>query len=250
MSLGVFIGCVVLGLSGLALILFPDFRKKLLILSGGFLNVFIEDRAKTPEGANAIFQQAIEVAQEKYNKANNLLRQRSGELEVAKENLTASRKKLAELESSCENLVKQERYEEASILATQREEFLIDLERQAKLVESLGPVVDECRAIANHQELTLRQLKVKRKQIISDLQMNKQMTEMYDDLDQLKKNNTVSKLLESVEEGHQDSRQSAIGAKVVHENKLETKINNAQLELKNINNNSYIESLKKKYEKS
>ncbi|WP_097006739.1 PspA/IM30 family protein [Lacrimispora amygdalina] len=249
MTFGVFIGCVALGLSTLALIIFPDFRKKLKILSGGFLNVFIEDRAKTPEGANAIFQQAIDVAQDKYNKANTLLRQRSGELEMEKENLITTNKKLADLEKSCERLVQIGKDQDAEILAIQREELLVDIERQKKLVESLGPVVEECKTIAAHQENTLHQLKIKRKQIIADLQMNKQMSEMYDDLDELKKTSTVNKLLESVEEGHLSSKQEAIGAKIVHQNKLETKANNAQLELKNIKNNDYIESLKKKYEK-
>lgn len=249
MTLGVFIGWVVIALLGTALIIFPGFRKKLMILTGGFLNLFVENRAKTPEGANAIFQQAIDVAQERYNKADNLLRQRAGELELAKENLITANKKLAELESSCERLVQNKRYGDAEVMAEQREELLIDVERQKRLVESLGPVVQECKTIANHQESVLRQLRIKRKQTVADLQMNKQMSAMYDDLDELKKTSAVDKLLESVEEGHTASRQEAIGAKVTHQNKLETKTQNIQNEMKKIDNSNYIESLKKKYEK-
>lgn len=33
----------------LALIIFPEFRHKIKVLVGGFLNVFVEDAAKTPE---------------------------------------------------------------------------------------------------------------------------------------------------------------------------------------------------------
>lgn len=44
----------------LALIIFPGVRDKLKVLVGGFLNIFVEDMAKTPEGAKAVFQQAIE----------------------------------------------------------------------------------------------------------------------------------------------------------------------------------------------
>ena len=51
----------------LALIVFPGVRGKLKVLVGGFLNIFVEDMAKSPEGAKAVFQQAIEEVQERYN---------------------------------------------------------------------------------------------------------------------------------------------------------------------------------------
>lgn len=35
----------------LALIVFPGVRQKIRVLVGGFLNIFVEDVAKTPEGA-------------------------------------------------------------------------------------------------------------------------------------------------------------------------------------------------------
>lgn len=249
MTLGVFLAAVALGLSGFALVLFPEVRKKVGILTRGTLNVFIEDKAKTPEGAKAIFQQAIDISQDKYAKASNLLRQRAGELETAKQDLLITQKELKELETTCERLVQNGKYEEATLIATQREETLVDLDRQTKLIESLGPVVEECKAIANHQERNLRELKVKKKQIITDLEMNKQMTSMYDDLDELKKVSQVDKLLDSVNDGHKESRQQAIGAKVLHENKLETKVDRVKLKMKDVKNSDYIEELKKKYEK-
>lgn len=63
----------------LALIVFPGVRGKLKVLVGGFLNIFVEDMAKTPEGAKAVFQQAIEEVQERYNKAGDTLNRFVGE---------------------------------------------------------------------------------------------------------------------------------------------------------------------------
>ena len=42
-----------------SLILFPSFRQQLKALAGGFLQVFVQDTAKTPDGARAIYAQKI-----------------------------------------------------------------------------------------------------------------------------------------------------------------------------------------------
>ena len=66
MDIFIYIG---LGLAGLALILFPEVRQKLMVLARGGLNLFVEERAKTPEGAGAVFSAAIREDQEKYDQA-------------------------------------------------------------------------------------------------------------------------------------------------------------------------------------
>ena len=54
-----------------ALVLFPEVRKKATVLFRGAANLFVEDQAKTPEGAKAIFTQAITEAEEKYQTAKD-----------------------------------------------------------------------------------------------------------------------------------------------------------------------------------
>ena len=49
-----------------SLILFPSFRQQLKALAGGFLQVFVQDTAKTPDGARAIYAQKIDEMTEKY----------------------------------------------------------------------------------------------------------------------------------------------------------------------------------------
>lgn len=56
--MGIVIGAVAV-VFVLALIIFPGVRGKLKVLVGGFLNIFVEDIAKTPEGAKAVFQQLL-----------------------------------------------------------------------------------------------------------------------------------------------------------------------------------------------
>ena len=49
--MGIVIGAVAV-VFVLALIIFPGVRGKLKVLVGGFLNIFVEDIAKTPEKSN------------------------------------------------------------------------------------------------------------------------------------------------------------------------------------------------------
>lgn len=54
---------VVICVSGafvISLILFPSWREQIKTLAGGFLQKFVQDTAKTPEGAKAIYAQKIE----------------------------------------------------------------------------------------------------------------------------------------------------------------------------------------------
>ena len=97
---------IVLGLILLALLIFPEFRKKIKVLVGGFLNVFVEDAAKTPEGAEAVFNQAIQEAQNNYNKAASTFNKLSGELKSTEDSIARLTKELRDVEANCERLVK------------------------------------------------------------------------------------------------------------------------------------------------
>lgn len=103
--MGIVIGAVAV-VFVLALIIFPGVRGKLKVLVGGFLNIFVEDIAKTPEGAKAVFQQAIEEVQERYNKAGDTLNRFVGEQSSVQKNLNKLYGELKDVESKCESLVR------------------------------------------------------------------------------------------------------------------------------------------------
>lgn len=249
MTLGGVIGCTVVGLGVLALIMFPGFRQRLSVLCGGLLNNIVIDKAKTPDGAKAIYQQAIDEAQTQYNKASDMLQKTAGRLEVAKKNLAKAQGELADVESKCDNLVKNGRIESAYVLSEKRDEILATIEQYTQAVKSLEPMVNDAKMIATQKEQQLRKLKTDSKRKIAELEMNQQMGEMYDQMDELKRKNAVSKLLDSVNDGCEDAKQRAIGARAVHENKLETKAGRAMIEAKNIQSSDYIASLQRKYNK-
>lgn len=75
-----------------SLILFPSFRQQLKALAGGFLQVFVQDTAKTPDGARAIYAQKIDEMTEKYTDACNTLRDLTGKLKTIQDNYAVSQK--------------------------------------------------------------------------------------------------------------------------------------------------------------
>ena len=74
MELGNIIIIVAIVLVVLIFALFPEARS----LFKGFTRLFIKDMATTPEGAEAIYGEKIEQAQDAYNKADNAYKVAAG----------------------------------------------------------------------------------------------------------------------------------------------------------------------------
>jgi len=238
---------VIIALIVLALVLFPDARKKAMVLVGGIFNVFIEDQAKTPEGAAAVYNQVIGETQEKYNQAASTLNKLVGELNHAKsteERLTA---KIKQTEASCENLVKAGRMAEAQIYAEKRSELLAELENEKQKIMKLTPMVDEATRIHASYDKKLRDLERQKKETINKIKMNSQMKDLYGDLDELRKDTATDKMLSAVRDGANELEKEATGARIVHENRASTKIARAEQKAAQLQSDEYLASLAKKY---
>jgi hypothetical protein len=222
---------------------------KLRTLVKGFFGIFVEDLAKTPEGANAVYNQAIEKEQEKYNIANDTLMRIAGQLDTAKKNYESTLQKVKSIEEKCEKLAQAGKFDQLDILAKERSELLEDIESLSRLVSELTPMYEEAKLINNKLEENLNKLKKDRKRVINEMKINSQLKDMYDDMNELKNTTDVSKLLDVVKDGAREKREMAVGAKVIHNNKLSTKIEKAHKEAKDLQTDEFVESLKKKYNK-
>lgn len=243
-----FIGYVLIALVVLALIIFPDFRKKLKVLLGGFLNVFVEDAAKTPEGAQAVFNQAIEEVQDKYNMASRTYNKLYGELQHAQDDLMALKNKLKEIEAACENFAKRGDRSNAEVYASRRLEIISDIKQKEECVSRLTPMVADAKNIHEAYGKKLRELKRTSKETINKMKMNGQLNDLLGDLDELKRESATDKLLGSVMDGASDLQKETDGARAVHENRLSTKMARAEAEAAKAQNDAYLEDLMKKYQ--
>lgn len=227
------------------LILFPEFRA----LLKGFARIFIKDMATTPEGAEAIYSEKIDQAQDAYAKADNALKVAAGKLSTAKKDMENLKNKLAKVEAECESLVKNGKLDFAQLKAEEREEVLADIKRYSELIKAYEVAANTAKEAQEMCEKSLRKLKRESKEVVENMKVKKQLKEVYDDMDELKNVTATDKLLESVRDKNKDLDAVVEGSKMVHENKISTKLQKAELEARKTHSNDYLDNLRRKYNK-
>lgn len=245
MSLGKLILIIAAALIILILIMFPEARA----LFKGFGRLFIKDMAQTPEGAEAIYTEKINQAQDSYNKADNALRLATGKLSNARKDLANKKDKVKKVEAECEALVKAGKIDSATIKSEEREELLSDIKRISGLINVYEEAEKTAKEAYNMCEKNLRKLKREKTEVVENMKVKNEMREVYDDINDLKNVTGTDKALDYVREKNRDLDAMVEGARVVHNSKASTKIQKAEAEAKSVSSNEYIESLKKKYSK-
>jgi len=245
MDLGKLIVILVIAVVILIFILFPEART----LFSGITRLFIKDMATTPEGAEAIYGEKIDQAQDAYNKADNAYKVAAGKLSNAQKDMKNLKAKLEKVESECESLVKANKIELAQLKADEREEIMADIKRYSELVKAYEDAANTAKEAQEMCEKNLRKLKRESKEVVENMKVKKQLQEVYDDMDELKNVTATDKLLDSVRDKNKDLDAIVEGSKVVHNNKMSTKLAKAEVEAKKNSSNDYLDSLKKKYNK-
>lgn len=245
MSLSTLLFGIVLGLIILFLIMFPESRKLLT----GFTRLFIKDMATTPDGAKAIYEQKIDEAQKKYNIADDALRKAAGRLKMEENKLENLQDRLKKVEKTCESLVSKGDMESAAIKADERAEIVSDIERSKKLITAYSAAKEDAMEVHKVCEANLKKLRRDSKEVVENMRVKEQLNDVYDSMNDLKNTTATDKLLASIKEKNEDLNASVAGARVVHDNKTSTKVQRVNEKAKKIENDEYLESLKKKYNK-
>ena len=245
MELGKLIIILVIAVVILIFILFPEART----LFSGITRLFIKDMATTPEGAEAIYGEKIDQAQDAYNKADNAYKVAAGKLSNAQKDMKNLKSKLEKVESECESLVKANKIELAQLKADEREEIMADIKRYSELIKAYEDAANTAKEAQEMCEKNLRKLKRESKEVVENMKVKKQLQEVYDDMDELKNVTATDKLLDSVRDKNRDLDAIVEGSKVVYNNKMSTKLARAEVEAKKNSSNDYLDSLKRKYNK-
>ena len=245
MELGNIIIIVAILLFVLILALFPEFRS----LCVGFTRLFIKDMATTPEGAEAIYGEKIEQAQDAYNKADNAYKVAAGKLSNAQKDMKNLKARIEKVEAECESLVKANKFDLARLKAEEREEVAADIRRYSELIKAYEDAANTAKEAQEMCEKNLRKLKRESKEVVENMKVKKQLQEVYDDMDELKNVTATDKLLDSVRDKNRDLDAIVEGSKVVHNNKMSTKLAKAEAEAKKTSSNDYLDGLMKKYNK-
>ena len=233
-GIGVFI-LIALGISG-----------KLSVLAKGFANMFVEDLATTPTGAKAVYNSAIEKAQDNYNKANDAYRQIVGEYEGLKTEIQRLTKAVENKTTQARSSKAAGNMEDAILLAEEREDLLTQLTGLQEDEPRLAAAVKEAEAINTATQKKLKELKKDQTRVVSKLESNQRMKGIYDDLDELKKTTDTDKLLGSIKEKVTKGNQEIAGAKAIRNNSLDVKLESAETRAKKASALDFLDSLDKK----
>lgn len=215
----------------------------------GCFNLFFQDLAKTPKGAEAIYAQAIEEATNAYSKASNNLQRIAGMLNTSENNLTETSNKINTTKQKMEEFAKRQQWEKVDLYAEELSSLEEDIKLYQNEVIKYKPMLEQAKMLSNQYESKLTKLKKDKKIVVRQLEMNQQTKDMYDDLDSLKQTKTSDKLLDSVKEGLIETEEMATGAKILHNSKRSTKLLEADNELKSSEFNKYALELKNRYKK-
>lgn len=210
------------------LIIFPSFRKQLKSLIGGFLQIFIQDKAKTPEGARAIYAQQIDEYRDRYSRACDSLADWTGKYKTAKDSYERYKKDVSTFDEKARAAIARGDMESAKTFARRRQESLDQCENLKAQLDELGPLLEEAKTIKQNLEDCLIKLEREAKNTVSELELANQMKDIYKDFDELRAESGTDKLVKAAREGVRESKEKAAGAKMNYQSSrkgMETKAN-------------------------
>lgn len=236
--------CAIVAFVG-SLILFPSFRKQFGSMVGGFLQVFVQNTAKTPEGAKAIYAQRIDEATDQYNEACNTLRDLTGKLKTIQDQFAASQKRAEDYDKRAKAAMSRGDEESATIFARNLQEEMDAMENLSQQYAKMRPAVEEMKNIKEKLENQLAALKRESKDVVSEMQANEQISAAYDSVGKFRSVTGTDKMLNATRDGLQESREKAAGAKVLYQSSRDGKLDKANAKTADYKVNDYLESLKK-----
>lgn len=216
----------------------------------GASGLFLEDMTKTPKGAQIVYNQAIEEAQKNYQLSCDQLNRLVGKAVELKSEHTAISTKLEKVEKDCERLAKEQRFDALELKAMERQVLLDKKETYESALLELEPRVDEIKVINTKWQLEVSKLQNEKEKTVGDLELSSQMKTLYAQLDEFRADSGTQKLLASARANVQVAKREAVGAQVVHGNKLETKMERIDAELSSTAHKDYAKQLMDKYSKT
>lgn len=228
-----------------SLILFSSWRKQVGSLLSGFLELFMQDVSKTPEGARANYAQSISEEQEKLGKVNDALISLAGQLKTAHDTLNLHAEKAKEYEAKTKAALSKNDMESARTFGQLKLAEDVDVENAQREIKRLTPMVADAQQAVRLQEEALSNLKLESKRVVAELETNQRIADAYTKMSDMKISSGSEKMLNATREGLQDSRERAAGAKLVYSTTRKGREEKANEATSGYAVDSYLDSLRK-----
>ena len=216
-------------------------------LGKAFINLFVEDMAATPEGAEALFRQKEEQVEDSFRKADNVFKKIAGQLSRNKEEMEDLRSRLPRIEKDCEKLAKKGDREGLQIKAAERADILEDIDNHVHVIDELEKALEAASQARKACEENLAQVRKQHKKTVADMKRNSQMKEVYDDLEGIGADTHTSRMLERVMEKSQEMDDLVEGSRQAYESRTSTKVKRLNEKLRSSDADDYANALLAKY---
>lgn len=243
MSLTKFIVCAVIFVIVFILIISGKART----LLKAFFNLFIEDLAATPEGADALYREKEADTEEKFRHADEVFKKIAGQRTRCKNELQQLNIKLSTIEKQCETLAAKGDEEGLDIKIEERQETIEDIETHKESLDKLGAAHEAAKEARNACEEVLNNIRRERRKIVSQMKQDRDMKGIYEDLEGIGANTETNRLLNRVREKSNDLSDVANGAKEAYETRTSTKARKVNQRLNSSANDDYKQKLMAKY---
>ena len=218
-------------------------------LAKAFLNLFVEDLASTPEGADALYRQKEEETEEKFRGADDVYKKIAGQKIRCKEELESLKEQLKRVEQQCERLAKNGDEEGLDIKIEERQDILENIENHKVSLKKLEGAWIAAKEAREACEEALKAVRKERKQVVSQMKQDRDMKAIYDDLEGIGADTDTTRLLNRVREKSSDLNDIANGAREAYETRTATKARKVDKRLGASVNDDYKQKLMAQYKK-
>lgn len=195
--------------------------QKIKSRASGTITEKIKEDAATPEGAKARFNEAIKDGQEFYRQASNTYMTVCGKLETMKENLHNTKKNILKTETQINQCLDRNDEKTATVYAEKLVTLKKNREFYEEKIKELQVTADKQEEIRDRAYDKLVKLKDEKDQTILQMETDKQIAELQQNLDEFNKTSVAQEALEEVREGAQKLNEKAKGSTVAYESSQE-----------------------------
>lgn len=237
-----------IGLAVVAFIAILIFSGKARALVKGFINIFIEDRAATPEGADALYSAKEDDVMESLRTADEVFRKIAGQLARYQAELKDLEAKLPRIEQDSIKLAQRGDREGLYIKSQERTDVMEEIENHKNIIAKLQSAKDNAERARNDCEANLDRIKKEHKKVVTSLKQNAEMEKIYSDLNGIGADDATTALLEKVKERSQDLDDLVEGSRQQYESKISTRKQRLDERLRHSDTDDYAESLLRQYQ--
>lgn len=221
--------------------------------AGSFLrafgNLFFEKRAQTPEGAEAFYSELISEQKDLYKAAHDNFQNAAGRLHTCESTIKRLENQLKSIEQDCEALASAQNIDGLRVKAIERQGIMAQIDANKDVLPDLKAAFVEAKQVCEDQELEIKRLEQEKIEVVTKLKTSQDIKAVYDQLDKIKANNNTQKFTQVAKQGAEEARSKAVGARIVHEGKLDTKLQRATQTAESAKTDKFVQDLLSKHKK-